>query len=72
MTLTCLLLGHADALLPSPGRLQVVCRHCGRTSSGLDIPAPRYRRTQPPKTDPTRLKRRLSRTYIAHRLEGAA
>jgi hypothetical protein len=68
----CMAHGHVDTLNPEPGRLSVVCAICGRESTGIDIPAPRYKRTHEGRQDVTRIKRRLGRCYLAWRLHEAA
>jgi len=72
MKLWCLLFGHADELRTVPGHLAVECTHCGRVSRGITLGHPSYRRTQAPKGDPQRLRRRLARVWLAHRLSDAA
>ena len=72
MRLWCALFGHTDVLLPRPGRLAVTCTSCGRESSGIAVGRPAYRRTHHGKGNPTRIRRRLARMYLAHRLLNTA
>jgi hypothetical protein len=68
----CMAHGHVDKLNPEPGRLSVACAVCGRESAGIEIPAPRYRRTQEGRANAVKVKRRLGRCYLAWRLHEAA
>jgi hypothetical protein len=70
--LLCAVHGHRDALrLLDPTTLSVECQWCGRVSTGVSL-RPAYRRTQAPKGSATRIRRRLARTWLCHRLEGVA
>lgn len=70
--LLCLLGGHEYYLRCEPGRMTTVCAACGRQTRGVELDAPRYRRTQAPKGSTRRTAQRLHRAWLAYHLGDVA